>query len=201
MSRRERGSVSGQTVVLALLLAGIGVVAWLAGRRTERAALLARAERERTEAAASVASPEVPAPPAAPEGAVMGEEQSAALEVAVAPPAPEPTAEPAFLSAPALRADEPGRCLTLEASPSSVSAYGATGPAVQLVVRARNSCATGFPGPSTYFRAVAVSMEGTELAAATGRFSAEIKPYSTAETLVAVEADPTRVRTWRVELR
>jgi hypothetical protein len=201
MSRRERGSVSGQTVVLALLLAGIGVVAWLAGRRTERAALLARAERERTEAAASVVGREVPSPLATPEGAVTGEEQSATLEVVVAPPAPEPTAEPAFLSSPPLRADEPARCLTLEASPSSVSAYGATGPAVQLVVRARNSCATGFPGPSTYFRAVAVSMEGTELAAATGRFSTEIKPYSTAETLVAVEADPTRVRTWRVELR
>jgi hypothetical protein len=52
-----------------------------------------------------------------------------------------------------------------------------------------------------YFRAVAISREGTELASATGRFSGEIRPFSTAETLVAIETDLTRVRSWRVELR
>jgi hypothetical protein len=201
MSRKERGAISGKAVVLALLVAGVGVVAWLGGRRAERAALIERAVRERTEASAPPATGETAMPPSAPEEAVPGEERSATLEVAVAPPVPEPTAEPAVFSAREARADDPARCLTLEASPNSASAYGATGAAVQLVIRARNSCATGFLGQSTYFRAVAVSMEGTELAAVTGRFSGEIKPYSTAETLVAIEADPTRVRTWRVELR
>lgn len=201
MFRRERGSVSGQTVVLALLLAGIAAVAWLAGRRAERAALLAKAESARTEAVAPPAGPEVAAPLTEPASAVPAEEQSATLEVAVAPPVPEPTAEPAFLSAPPRPPDDPSRCLTLEASPNSVTAYGSRGPAVQLVVRARNSCASGFAGPAVYFRAVAVSMEGSELSSATGRFSSEIRPDSTAETLIAIETDPTRVRTWRVELR
>lgn len=201
MSRRERGSVSGQTVVLALLLAGIAAVAWLAGRRAERAALLAKAEIARTEAAAPPAGPEVTAPPAEPAAAVPAEEQSATLEVAVAPPVAEPTAEPAVLSAPSRPHDDPSRCLTLEASPNSVSAYGSSGPAVQLVVRARNACASGFTGSAVHFRAVAVSMEGSELSSATGRFSGEIRPYSTAETLIAIETDLTRIRTWRVELR
>ena len=201
MFRKERGAISGQAVVLALLVAGIGVVAWLGGRRAERAALIERAVRERTEAPAPPTTREAAMPPSAAEESVPGEERSATLEVAVAPPVPEPTAEPAFLSAREPRAEDPARCLTFEASPNSASAYGATGTAVQLVIRVRNSCATGFPGHSTYFRAVAVSMGGTELAAATGRFSGEIKPYSTAETLVAIEADPTRIRSWRVELR
>lgn len=199
MSRKKRGSVSGQTVVLILLAAGVGIVAWLGGRRAERAALIEKALRERTEAPVAPAKGEVARRPAAPAAAVAAEELSATVEVAVVPPPPTPTA--AFLSAPAIRADDPGRCLTLEASPSFVSAYGGTGPALQLVVLARNSCATGFRGESTDFRAVAVSMDGTELGAASGRFSGEIKPYSTAETLVAVEADPTRIRSWRVELR
>lgn len=197
MSRKERGSVPGRTVVLFLLLAGIGAVAWIGGRRAERAALIEQAVRERAEAPASPVTGEAPPP----ERAVAAEEQSATLEVTVAPPVPEPTAETAFLSVAPRPADDPGRCLTLEASPSSVSAYGATGPALQLVVLARNSCATGFRGESTDFRVVAVSMEGTELAAASGRFRGEIKPYSTSETLVAIEADPTRIRSWRVELR
>lgn len=201
MSRKERGAISGQVVVIALLVGAIGVVAWLGGRRAERAALIERAVRERTEAPAPPVTGEAAIPPSVPQEAVPGEERSATLEVAVAPPVPEPTAEPAVLSAREASADDPARCLTLEASPNSASAYGATGTAVQLVIRARNSCATGFSGQSTYFRAVAVSMEGTELASATGRFSGEIKPYSTAETLVAIEADPTRIRSWRVELR
>ena len=128
-------------------------------------------------------------------------ESSANIEVAIAQPDVEPTAEPAFLTEPPRPPDEPERCLTLEASPSSVSAYGVSGPAAQLIVRARNACSTGFPGPQVYFRAVAVSMEGSELASATGRFSGEIRPYATAETLVAIETDLTRVRSWRVELR
>lgn len=201
MSRKERGSISGQTVVLALLLAGIAAVAWLAGRRAERAALLAKSERARTEAPAPPAGPEVTAAPAEPAAAVAAQEQSATVEVAVAPPIVEPTAEPAFLTAPSRPPDDPARCLTLEASPNSVTAYGSSGAAVQLVVRARNACTSGFSGPAVYFRAVAVSMEGFELSSATGRFSGEIRPYSTAETLIAIETDPTRVRTWRVELR
>jgi hypothetical protein len=201
MSRKERGSVYGQTVVLALLVGAIGVVAWLGGRRAERAALIEKAVREQTEASAPPTTGEAAIPPSAPEDAGPDEERSATLEVAIAPPAPEPTAEPAVLSAREARTDDPARCLTLEASPNSASAYGATGAALQLVIRARNSCASAFSGAATYFRAVAVSMEGTELASATGRFAGEIKPYSSAETLVAIETDPTRVRTWRVELR
>jgi hypothetical protein len=139
-----------------------------------------------------------PAPAPTP---VSMEESSATIEVAVAEPVSTPTAEPVALTAPPRPADDPARCLTLDASPAAVSAWGSTGGAVQLSVRARNACATGFPGGSTAFRAVAVSMEGTELGSAIGRFGAGIRPYATAETVVGIEVDVTRVRAWRVELR
>lgn len=176
---------------LLLVAAAIGLAACRMGERAQPAEAV---EPEQASATASEPSPPTPEP-------VALVESSATIEVAIPAPAPEPTAEPAFLSEPPRPPDDPSRCLTLEASPNSVSAYGASGAAVQLTVRARNGCATGFPGPRVYFRAVAVSMEGSELASATGRFSGEIRPYSTAETLVAIETDPTRVRSWRVELR
>lgn len=173
------------------LLLVAGVIALAACRMGERA----RQEESADPAQASAIESE--SPPPTPEPAAL-QESSTTVEVAIAP---EPTAEPAFLSEPPRPPDDPAQCLTLEASPNSISAYGASGAAVQLTVRARNGCATGFPGPRVYFRAVAISMEGSELASATGRFSGEIRPYSTAETLVAIETDPTRVRSWRVELR
>jgi hypothetical protein len=176
------------------LLLIAAVIALAACRMGERA----RQAESADPAAASATAND--SPPATPEPIAL-EESSASIEVAIAPPAPEPTAEPAFLSEPTRSPDDPSRCLTLEASPTSVSAYGASGAAVQLTVRARNGCASGFSGSTVYFRAVAVSMEGSELASATGRFSGEIRPYSTAETLIAIETDPTRVRSWRVELR
>lgn len=157
-------------------------------------------ERAQPEESAEPAQASAPADPAPTPEPVALEERSATIEVAIREPAAEPTAEPAFLTEPR-PPDDPERCLTLEARPSSVSAYGVSGPAAQLIVTARNGCSTGFPGPRVYFRAVAISMEGTELASATGRFSGEIRPFSTAETLVAIETDLTRVRSWRVELR
>jgi hypothetical protein len=176
----------GRTVVRTSLLVAAAIAAG-ACRMGERAR-----PADAVPPAQAVSVPTAPTPEP-----VVLEESSATVEVMIAPP----TAEPAFLSAPPRPADEPSRCLTLEASPSSVSAYGASGAAVQLTVRARNACASGFAGPAVYFRAVAVSMEGSELASATGRFSGEIRPYSTAETLIAIETDFTRVRTWKVELR
>ncbi len=195
-----------RVILLSVATVAIAFAAWQGGRRAERIAI---EERSPTDAPPPATEKEDP-------GAGLPE-FSATFEVPVAIPAEEQPATPAIVptdvariapaappepaAAPEPPRDEPSRCLTLEASPSSVSAYGSAGPAVQLVVRARNGCATGFSGPSTYFRAVAVSMEGFELGSATGRFSSEIRPYGTAETLVAIEADPTRVRTWRVELR
>jgi hypothetical protein len=158
-------------------------------------------ERAQPEESAEPAQASAPADPAPTPEPVALQESSATIEVAIPQPDVAPTAEPAFLTEPPRPTDSPERCLTLEATPSSVSAYGVSGPAAQLIVRARNACSTGFPGPRVYFRAVAISMEGTELASATGRFSGEIRPFSTAETLVAIETDLTRVRSWRVELR
>jgi hypothetical protein len=173
-----------------LLVAGaIALAACRIGERSQPAESVAPAQ---------AAAPADPAPTAEP---VVLTESSATIEVAVGEPAAEPTAEPAFLTEPQRPPEDPERCLTLDAQPSSVSAYGVSGPAAQLIVRARNGCSTGFPGPRVYFRAVAISMEGFELASATGRFSGEIRPFSTAETLVAIETDLTRVRSWRVELR
>lgn len=97
--------------------------------------------------------------------------------------------------------DEPGRCLTLDATPNTVSAYGSAGPAVQLVVRARNGCATAFSGSSTYFRVVAAGANGFPFASVNGRFSGPIPAYGTAETLVAITGDATRITTYRAELR
>ena len=177
------------------LLLIAAVIALTACRMGERARQAEAADPAQAGATANDSPLPTPEP-------IALEESSASIEVAIAPPpAPEPTAEPAFLSEPPRSPDDPSRCLTLEASPTSVSAYGASGAAVQLTVRARNGCASGFSGPTVYFRAVAVSLEGSELASATGRFSGEIRPYSTAETLIAIETDPTRVRSWRVELR
>lgn len=158
-------------------------------------------EQAQPEESAEPAQASAPADPAPTPEPVALRESSATIEVAIGEPAAEPTAEPAFLTEPPRPPDNPERCLTLDARPSSVSAYGVTGPAAQLIIRARNGCSTGFPGPRVYFRAVAISMEGSELASATGRFSGEIRPFSTAETLVAIETDLTRVRSWRVELR
>lgn len=157
-----------------------------------------RAEQAKSSEPAQASAPADPPPTPEP---VALQESSATIEVAIGEPAAEPTAEPAFLTEPPRPPDDPERCLTLDARPSSVSAYGVSGPAAQLIVRARNGCSTGFPGPRVYFRAVAVSMEGSELASATGRFSGEIRPFSTSETFVAIETDLTRVRSWRVELR
>jgi hypothetical protein len=158
-------------------------------------------ERAQQAESAEPAPASAPADPAPTPEPVALPESSATIEVTIPQPDIAPTAEPAFLTEPPRPPDDPERCLTLDARPSSVSAYGVSGPAAQLIVRARNACSTGFPGPRVYFRAVAVSMEGSELASATGQFSGEIRPYATAETLVAIETDLTRVRSWRVELR
>jgi len=92
-------------------------------------------------------------------------------------------------------------CLTLEATPNRVEVYGASGPAVQLIVRARNRCAIAFSGRVTYFRAYATAPGGFDLATAAGRFDGTIPAWGSAETLIALECDPTRVARYRVEIR
>jgi len=183
----------------ALVAAAIALAAYEAGRRAERPAAPSNPDP-----ALPTPGPEAPAP--------TSTESHATFEVpletpAAAPeePSPIPPATPSRVEPLPLveerPGDEPGRCLTLEAFPSSVGAYGARGPAVQLIVRARNGCATAFSGPRTYFRVSAAAAAGYELASASGRFAGEIPPFGVAETLVAIETDPTRAATYRVELR
>jgi len=111
-----------------------------------------------------------------------------------------PTAEPA----PALPEEEsredPETCLTVDAAPNRVEVYGKSGPAVQLAVRTRNRCGRAFSGRHTYFRVYATAPGGFTLSSATGRFDGTIPAWGSAETLIALDCDPTRVARYRVEL-
>lgn len=111
-----------------------------------------------------------------------------------------PTAKPA----PALLEEEsredPETCLTVAAAPNRVEAYGRSGPAVQLAVRARNRCGRTFSGRHIYFRVYATAPSGFDLSSATGRFDGTIPAWGSAETLIALDCDPTRVARYRIEL-
>lgn len=204
---------TGKAVVLLLIGGAIALAAYEFGRRSPRDAAEAPAKPgegagERAPdvlpAAARVeptpielgSTIEVPLGEELPRASAPDAEMSARPE----PPAPPPVPPPM----PVLeerRDDEPSRCLFLEATPNSVSAYGAAGPAIQLVVRARNGCATAFSGSSTYFRVVAAGPNGFPLASVNGRFAGPIPAFGTAETLVAITGDVTRVAAYRAELR
>lgn len=200
---------TGKAIVLLLIGGVIALAAYETGRRSAREAAAVPGQPD-AGATGGVPAPREPAPPDSPpveSGATievpLGERVPTPAPTEVPPP-PDPTAPPAPPPLPAIeerREDEPGSCLTLEATPNSVSAYGASGPAVQLVVRARNRCATAFSGPSTYFRVTAAGANGFPFATVNGRFSGSIPPFGTAETLVAITGDVTRVASYRAELR
>lgn len=200
---------TGKAIALLLIGGAIALAAYEFGRRGVReSALVAAKSDERGEEAPPVAPP--PAPRIEPSPIESGSTIEVPLgnELAAVPPseaaAPAPTEPAAPPPMPAIEErpeDEPGQCLSLEATPNSVSAYSATGPMIQLVVRARNRCATAFSGPSTYFRVVAAGANGFPFASATGRFAGPIPAFGTAETLVAITGDVTRVATYRAELR
>jgi hypothetical protein len=131
---------TGKAVVLLLLCAGIAVVAWQAGRATERRAASAGegAPPSVTEEQLLRAAPSAPAP--LPEAG----ESEATFEVPILEVDERPTVAPdpptvAHGVPPEDRPpDTTARCLMLQAYPSTVAAYGRSGEVVQLVVRAQN---------------------------------------------------------------
>lgn len=192
----QKGSSSLKAIALLLLVAAVGILAYGMGRR--------RGQYEPQPAVGLPASAETPAPnPAIAE--------AKAPTVTPAPEVPPPVAaQPPSAPAPPARSEEPpaaesrredtSTCLTLWATPEHVDAYGAVGPAIQLKVHAQNRCSRSFSGSSVYFRASATGAGGYELASATGRFQGEIPGSGNAETLIALQVDPTRVMVWKVEL-
>jgi len=198
---------TGKAIALLLIGGAIALAAYEFGRRSVRepALVAARAEERRPEAAPAAPPPPRVEPAPIESGSTievpLDDAPSTPLSEAAAPAPAEPPAPPPMPPIEERPEDEPGQCLSLEATPNSVSAYGAAGPAIQLVVRARNRCATAFSGPSTYFRVVAAGANGFPFATATGRFAGPIPAFGTAETLVAITGDVTRVATYRAELR
>jgi hypothetical protein len=192
-----------KAVVLLLLCAGIAVVAWQAGRATER-----KAARGGESAPPSVtapvteeqllrAAPSAPAPlPAAAESAVTFEVPI--LEVDERPTAaPDPPTVAPYVPPEDRPPDTTARCLMLQAYPSTVAAYGRSGEVVQLVVRAQNGCGTNLRYAS--FRAIATGPNGLELASAVGRFPEGIRAGGSAETLIAIPTKPVMGVTYRAE--
>ncbi len=202
---------TGKAIALLLIGGAIALAAYEFGRRSvpEPALVAARSEEPGREVA-PVAPPaprveEAPIESASTIEVPLGHELPSPPPGEAGAPAPaEPPAPPPMPPMPPIEdrpEDEPGQCLSLEATPNSVSAYGAGGPEIQLVVRARNRCATAFSGPSTHFRVVAAGANGFPFATAAGRFGGPIPAFGTAETLVAITGDATRVVTYRAELR
>jgi hypothetical protein len=190
---------TGKAVVLLLRCAGIAVVAWEAGRATERRAASAGegAPPSVTEEQLLRAAPSAPAP--LPEAG----ESEATFEVPILEVDERPTAAPdpptvAHGVPPEDRPpDTTARCLMLQAYPSTVAAYGRSGEVVQLVVRAQNGCGTNFG--SAFFRAIAIGPNGLELASAVGRFPDGIGAGGSAETLIAIPTKPVMGVTYRAE--
>ncbi len=85
----------------------------------------------------------------------------------------------------------------LQANPSTVSAYGTSGEIVQLVVRGQNGCSTNFGSVS--FRAIAIGLDGREIASAVGRFPEGIRAGGSAETLIAIATKPVLGATYRAQ--
>jgi len=183
MTRRSarRFGARPPLAVIAGAVFAIASTAACPGRPDERAAPETRAEEV-------APTPTVPA---------MAE-SSATFEVSVAP---SPTAERPVEAAPATGerpADTPLRCLTLQVSPSSASAYGISGEVVQLVVRAQNGCGTNFASAS--FRVTAMGYDGRPLTSAVGSFSSGIPPGGSAQTLIAIPTKPSIGITYRAEV-
>jgi len=194
---------TGKAVVLLLLFAGIAVVAWQAGRATER-----KAARGGERAPPSVTAPVTEeqllrAAPSAPAPLPAAAESEATFEVPILEVDERPTAAPAppTVAPYAPPEDRPpdttARCLMLQAYPSTVAAYGRSGEVVQLVVRAQNGCGTNFDYAS--FRAIAIGPNGLELASAMGRFPEGIRAGGSAETLIAIPTKPVIGATYRAE--
>ena len=193
---------TGKAIVLLLIGGAIALAAYEFGRRSTRE------PDERPVEPTPLALREAPQPEPAPvesgstiELPLEREYVAPATATEVPPPTEAPPPPPPVAAIEERPEDEPSGCLSLEATPNSVSAYGAAGPAIQLVVRARNRCATAFAGSSTYFRVIAAGANGFPFASVNGRFSGPIAPFGTAETLVAITGDVTRVATYRAELR
>jgi hypothetical protein len=189
---------TGKAVVLLLLGAGIAVVAWQAGRATERkAARGGESALPVTEEQLLRAETPAPAPlPAAAESVATFEVPI--LEVDERPTAaPDPPAVAPYVPPEDRPPDTTERCLMLQAYPSTVAAYGRSGEVVQLVVRAQNGCGTNFGYAS--FRAIAIGPNGLELGSAVGRFPEGIRAGGSAETLIAIPTKPVIGVTYRAE--
>jgi len=193
MTRRPAQVSGGRTALVVLAGVAVAIASSACPGRAERAA------PETSAARTQPGSPVTEGVALAPTAIAM-KESSATYEVPIAvPPAAEERrpveAVPLVEERPA---DSPKRCLTLQASPSSASAYGIRGEVVQLVVRARNGCSTNFGSAS--FRATAIGPDGRELGSAVGSFSAGIAPFGSAETLIAISTRPSLALTYRAEV-
>lgn len=193
MTRRP-AQVSGRRTAI-VVLAGVAVAIASSGcpGRTERAA-------PETSAARTQPGPPVTEGVALTPTAIPMVESSATYEVPIAAPPAAAEGRPVEAAPPVENrpADSPKRCLTLQVSPSSASAYGIRGEVVQLVVRARNGCSTNF-GSAT-FRVTAIGPDGRELGSAGGSFSVGIAPFGSAETLIAIPTKPSLALTYRAEV-
>ena len=210
MPAKNTDSSLWKPIALVLLVAVIAILAYAMGRGSRpvpapdaRPEAAPAAEEARRVPAQMSSGADYTVPAVTP--SLRGIEGDARAPVEQPPqPAPPAFEAPPAESTPALLAEEPREdpqsCLSLEAAPNRVEVYGASGPAVQLAVRARNRCGRNFSGPRTYFRVSAIAPGGFELASATGHFDGNIPAWGSAETLVAVVCDPTRVAQYRVEL-
>jgi hypothetical protein len=194
MTRRPAQVSGGRTALV--VLAGVAVAIASSGcpaAPTERAA-------PETSAARTQPGPPVTEGVALTPTVIAVEESSATYEVPIAAPPAAAEGRPVEAAPPVedRPADSPKRCLTLQVSPSSASAYGIQGEVVQLVVRARNGCSTNF-GSAT-FRVTAIGPDGRELGSAVGSFSVGIAPFGSAETLIAIPTKPSLALTYRAEV-
>lgn len=183
----------------------IAVVAWQAGRATERRAARAGESIPPPATAPVTEAPLLRAAPAATEPPPAAAESEATFELPVLDVDERPTAAPdpppaaAWVPPEDRPADTPARCLMLQAYPSNVAAFGSSGEVVQLVVRAQNGCGTNFGYAS--FRAVAIGPDGREVASAVGGFAGGIRAGGSAETLIAVRTKPGTNMAYRAEVR
>jgi hypothetical protein len=189
MTRRSARPFGRRGALAVALLTGL-VTTGCPGRPSEKAA----PETAAGPAASPATEALVPAPTA-----VAMQEASATFEVPIATPVAEVTrAVPAAPFVENRPADTPERCLMLQVSPSSSSAYGLRGEVVQLVVRVQNGCGTNFGSAS--FRVTAIGADGSPVASASGRFFAAIRPGGSAETLIAIPTKPSLGLTYRGEV-
>ncbi len=177
-------------------------MAWQAGRSTERRARGGESAPPSVTAAVAPEQSTDPAP-SEPDPLPAPAESEATLEVPILDVDERPAAEPApprvapYEPPEDRPRDTPGRCVMIQANPSTVSAYGRSGEIVQLVVRGQNGCGTNFG--SVYFRAIAIGPDGREVASAVGRFPDGISAGGSAETLIAIATKPVLGMSYRAE--